>query len=85
MPQGNTNNTETQGTYLNYLNNYFGENGERPFCREERQYALFLYNKLLKMVGKKISEVEDNNIYNIIFDIKSDKNAKPIIKNVYYS
>ena len=39
--------------YLNYLNNYFGgKNDENPVCREERQYALFLYNKLLRIAAE---------------------------------
>lgn len=33
-----------------YFDNYFAE--YNPVCREERQYALFLYNKLLHMLSK---------------------------------
>lgn len=34
-----------------FFEEYFAE--ENPVCREERQYALFLYSRLLQMVGQK--------------------------------
>ena len=78
-------NTTSDNTYLNYLNNYFGkfdESGklvESPVCREERQYALFLYNKLLSLVKKDSYDKEDKGL---LEKIGLNKNAK--ILKVYY-
>ena len=84
-------NTTGDNPYLNYLNNYFGnENGDNPVCREERQYALFLYNKLLGMVDKQYKEIEvdkDKEIFCKIFGFEDDETAEKsniVIKNVYY-
>lgn len=79
--------------YMEYLNNYFGgknENNEeiKPICREERQFALFLYNKLLNMVGKDYESIEDNDkdIYLKIFDLDKENipDNTPKLLKVYY-
>lgn len=74
--------------YMEYLNNYFGGKEIKPICREERQYALFLYNKLLNMVGKDYNSIEDNDkdIYLKIFDLDEKHLPKhtPKLLKVYY-
>lgn len=70
--------------YMEYLNNYFGgkdkEGNEiKPICREERQYALFLYNKILNLVNKRIYDEDD---INLLKNLDLDENAK--ILQVYY-
>ena len=44
----------SENDFEKYFEDYFAE--DNPVCREERQYALFLYNRLLDMVGKDITE-----------------------------
>ncbi len=74
--------------YMEYLNNYFGGKEIKPICREERQFALFLYNKLLNMVGKDYESIEDNDkdIYLKIFDLDKENipDNTPKLLNVYY-
>ena len=72
--------------YMEYLNNYFGgkdkEGNEiKPICREERQYALFMYNKILELVQKEQSDYNDNDKI-LLGNLGLDVNSK--ILNVYY-
>ena len=73
---------------MEYLNNYFGGKEIKPICREERQFALFLYNKLLNMVGKDYKSIEDNDkdIYLKIFDLDKENipDNTPKLLKVYY-
>lgn len=43
-------------SFQRYFNDYFAK--DNPVCREERQYALFLYQRLLNMVGNKTPKEE---------------------------
>ena len=60
-----------KNSFKNFINYYFlkpqqseNENKNKlpAYCREERQYALFLYNKILDMVNKRIYDKEDINL-----------------------
>ena len=65
--------------YLSYFRDYFYSNDNKPVCREERQYALFLYNKLLNLVNKDKYEKED-----IVLLEKIGLDANKKILQVYY-
>lgn len=78
----------------NLAENYLWCN--EPICREERQYALFMYKRLMDLVGKEII-IKDNTTSPCTFwldkDLKSDgdflavcglKEGKVKIKEVFY-
>ena len=69
--------------YLSCFNEYFYSYNNKPVCREERQYALFLYNRLLNMVDKEYKDIndEDKELFKKIFG-KELNNSK--ILRVYY-
>ena len=88
-------NYKNRNMFLVYINDYFYKNKNRnensnkneiinePVCREERQYALFLYNRLLNMVDKKFEtlSIDDQHLFRKIFN-QNKKNIK--ILRVYY-
>lgn len=71
--------------YETYFLNYF--NGENSICREERQYALFLYIKLLSLINKE--NLTDDDIYllraciNLKFNNKINESKIKILSVAY--
>ena len=76
-----------EGKFMEYrMNEYFEQyfNGDISVCREERQYALFLYNRLLTIIEKQKKEKAlDKNDKEILKACGIEENGIQILSAAY--